>query len=268
MINLVTEIYYWITVNGHFIFVGARQWVNGRTVCRVQAFSKEMDKSFKPKLWEYVRVNDIIKAGAVDALPPHYLRNPNKVVAMLLYSDSDLFGPGFYLDQCPPEPTNDFITTRVCGKRGSDEIAEPPARKSVKLDISAPSGATGPISAPTYVSAPGSISSGTSAPALHTTLAMSGTPAPIFYATQARTDVGARNVHSMAGATGASNILYTLTGSSGVSMPNVYVLNPGPSNISVSDMVQQPAGQCNPESDSGRPNPQMYDMDIVDMLTK
>ena len=63
-----------------------------------------MDTSFNPKLWEYIRVKDIIQANQMEGLPYHLRGQPERVVAMILYADPDIFGPGNYLERCPEEP--------------------------------------------------------------------------------------------------------------------------------------------------------------------
>lgn len=52
-----------------------------------------MDVAFIPKIWEYVTVEDIINLVPAELVPEHLKREePKKIVAMILYNDTELFG--------------------------------------------------------------------------------------------------------------------------------------------------------------------------------
>jgi hypothetical protein len=96
-----------------------------------------MDSNFQPKLWEYIRARDLLKLVDPTLVPEHLRRNPDKVVALILYDDAGLFGPGNYMDNCPREPAEEEIRRTVCGKRtsiSSDLDGPTPNKQSRQLE--------------------------------------------------------------------------------------------------------------------------------------
>ena len=49
-------------------------------------------------------MRDLIAMKQLENIPVYLRGDPDHVVALIMYCDSNIFGPGNYLEECPAEP--------------------------------------------------------------------------------------------------------------------------------------------------------------------